>query len=176
MEKTDIPNEIQTKKVKERDDNFIACGAEVRGDVRLGKESSIWYNAVLRGDINRIEIGDRTNIQDGSVLHVENDRACIVGSDVTVGHSALLHGCTIEEGALIGMGAIILNGALIKKGAVIAAGALIKENEVVEENTLWAGVPAKQIKVLEGSYEKNKLWAKKYIELSKAHKKERATN
>jgi carbonic anhydrase/acetyltransferase-like protein (isoleucine patch superfamily) len=151
---------------------WVAPGARVIGDVTLHENASVWYNAVLRADINQIVIGKNSNVQDGSVFHVENERACLVGENVTVGHNAILHGCTIEDGVLIGMGAIILNGALIKKGAVVAAGALVKEGMIVPENTLVAGVPAKVIKQLpESTYSTHLEWAQKYIGLSKIHRK-----
>jgi carbonic anhydrase/acetyltransferase-like protein (isoleucine patch superfamily) len=127
---------------------FVADGAQIIGDVRIAAEASIWFNAVLRGDINYISIGERTNIQDGCILHLEDDLPCIVGPDVTVGHGAILHGCTIEENCLIGMGAIVLSGAVIKKGSVIAAGALVRENSIVEPFSLMAGVPARLIRRL----------------------------
>ncbi|NIT61724.1 MAG: gamma carbonic anhydrase family protein, partial [Aliifodinibius sp.] len=125
---------------------FIAKGAQIVGDVRLKAEASVWYNSVLRGDINYISIGQKTNIQDGTIVHLENDLPCIVGENVTVGHGAILHGCTIEEGCLIGMGATILSGAEIKKGSVIAAGAVVLEDTVVEPFSLMVGVPAKAIR------------------------------
>jgi carbonic anhydrase/acetyltransferase-like protein (isoleucine patch superfamily) len=171
MQKTDFP-EI-TLKIKPRihPSVFIAQGAQVMGDVEIGEHASIWYNAVIRGDINSIKIGARSNIQDGCVLHVENDRNCVVGQSVTVGHKAILHGCTIEDGCLIGMGAIILNGAYLKKGCVIGAGAVVKENEVVESGSLWVGIPAKQVKDnLVKAYDTNLLWAEKYVQLAQSHK------
>ena len=170
MEKNEYPNNVLSKTPQIDDSAFVAPGAVVIGDVVLGEDSSVWYNSVLRGDINQISIGDRSNIQDGAVCHVENDRACIVGCDVVVGHKAILHGCTIEDGVLIGMGAIILNGALVKKGAVIGAGAVVKENAVVGENELWVGIPAKPIKTLsEKSYTDTVKWAGKYVKLANRH-------
>jgi carbonic anhydrase/acetyltransferase-like protein (isoleucine patch superfamily) len=171
MNKTTYPNHVMTKTPNSDPSSWIAPGAHVMGAVTLKAESSIWYTSVLRGDINQIRVGERSNIQDGSILHVENDRACLIGNDVTVGHRAILHGCTIEDGVLIGMGAIVLNGALIRKGAVIGAGAVITENTVVGENELWVGVPAKCIKGLEKSYETNIKWAAKYVKLKNDHKK-----
>lgn len=151
-------------------DAFVAKGAVVIGTVTLKKNASVWYNAVLRGDINKITVGENSNIQDGTVIHVENDRECYIGNNVTIGHGAILHGCTIEDGCLIGMGAIILNGAVIKKGSVIGAGALIKENTIVDQ-ALYVGVPAKMIKSCDPSvYDTNVEWAMKYVELSKIHK------
>lgn len=171
MDKTDLPYNFIYKTPQIHPTAFVALGAQVIGDVRLAESSSIWYNAVLRGDINYIEIGERSNIQDGCVIHLENDRPCIVGPDVTVGHRAVLHGCTLEQGCLIGMGAIVLNGAIVKRGAVVAAGAVVKEGMIVPENTLVAGVPAKLVKDLDPSvFQTHLKWAKKYVELSKIHR------
>ena len=171
MDKTDLPTTISTAAFKPANDVFIAKNATVLGNVRIGSQSSVWYGAVLRGDINYIKIGERTNIQDLSMLHLENDIPCIIGNDVTIGHRAIIHACTIEDGALIGMGATILNGAIIKKGAIVAAGAVVKEHQIVPEGTLWAGVPAKQVKVYDTSpYEKNVAWAAKYVQLAEIHK------
>jgi len=150
---------------------FIAKGAQVMGNVELKANASVWYNCVLRGDINKIVIGERTNIQDGCILHLENTLPCIVGNDVTVGHHVNLHGCTIEDGCLIGIGAIILSGAVIKKGSVIGAGAVVLEHTVIAENSLVVGVPGKVIrKNAAGTYENNVSWASKYVELAKIHK------
>ena len=151
---------------------FIARGAQIIGDVLLGKGCSVWYNAVLRADINQISIGQRSNIQDNSVIHLENDQGVIIGNDVTIGHNAIIHGCTIEDGALIGMGAIIMNGAKVGKGSVIGAGALIKQNMTVPDNCLAMGIPAKVIRKNSSNvYKENVAWAKKYVELAKIHKK-----
>ncbi len=170
MKKTDCPDLSLHAKPNIHPSAFIAKGAVVIGNVILEEDVSIWYNAVLRGDINKIHIGKRSNIQDGCILHLENDRPCIVGDDVTVGHGAILHGCTIESQVLIGMGAIVLNGAVVKKGAVIAAGAVVKENMIVEENTLVAGVPAKVVKTVSDTTTTHTEWAKKYVQLSQYHK------
>lgn len=170
MDKTDLPNQISITPYNASSDVFIASNATVLGHIEIGAQSSVWYGSVLRGDINYIKIGERTNIQDLSVLHLENDIPCIIGNDVTIGHRAIIHACTIEDGALIGMGATILNGAIIKKGAIIGAGAVVKERQIVPEGSLWAGVPAKQIKVYDVSpYEKNVAWAAKYVQLAKIH-------
>ena len=128
MEKSDIRDNVTIKTPQIHETSFVAKGARVIGDVILKAESSIWYNTVARADINQIIIGERSNIQDNSVIHLENDQGVIVGNDVTVGHNAIIHGCTIGDGALIGMGAIIMNGAKIGKGAVVGAGAVVKEN------------------------------------------------
>ncbi len=170
ISKTDLPDHTLTKMPSIDATAFIARGAQVIGDVRMLANSSVWYNAVLRGDINYISIGERSNIQDGCIIHLENELSCIVGNDVTVGHGAILHGCTIEEGALIGMGAIILSGAIIKKGSVIAAGAVVKEKTIVEPFSLMAGVPAKFIRQLpEETYQTNLKWAEKYTKQAKLH-------
>ena len=173
MKKTDLAKHIKILSPQIHPSVFVAPSADIIGDVRVGEASSIWYNCVCRGDINYIEIGQRTNIQDGTVIHLENDLPTLIGNDVTVGHKAMIHACTIEDGALIGMGAIVLNGAIVKKGAIVGAGAVVKENTVIPEGSLWAGVPAKQVKVYDTSpYEKNVEWAAKYVQLSQLHKNE----
>ncbi len=128
---------------------FIAENATVIGRVKIGKDSSVWYNAVLRGDIDEIIVGERTNIQDGALLHCSGMRTpCVVGNDVTIGHHALIHGCTIGDEVLIGMGAIILDEAVIPSHTVIAAGALVTERSQLESGWLYAGIPAQKIKPL----------------------------
>ena len=115
MDKTELRKDIKIKSPKIHDSVFVADGARVIGDVTLKKGSSIWYNTVARADINKIIIGERSNVQDNSVIHLENDQGVIIGNDVTIGHNAIIHGCTIEDGALIGMGSIIMNGAVVGK-------------------------------------------------------------
>lgn len=127
---------------------FIAEGAFVVGSVTVGGNASVWYNCVIRGDINTIRIGERTNIQDGAVLHVTHEYSVQIGTDVTVGHRAIIHGATIEHGSLIGMGAIILDDAHVGPCALVAAGALVREHFVVPEGTLAAGVPARIVRSL----------------------------
>lgn len=123
---------------------LIAENAVIIGDVEIGPKVNIWYNVVVRGDTNRIVIGEETNIQDGTIVHAETiDGPVLVGRRVTIGHNAIVHGCVIEDECLIGMGAIILSYSKIGKGSVIAAGALVKENDVVSAGTVMAGVPAK---------------------------------
>lgn len=152
---------------------FIADGAKVIGTVKIGKESSVWYNCVLRGDIPNAEIiiGKRSNIQDGTVIHNDHNKSTIIGNNVTVGHNCVIHGCVIEDECLIGMGAIILSGAVIKKGAIVGAGAVVKENAVVEERSLVVGIPAKHVKTLEEINHKQILEnADEYVKLARNHK------
>jgi len=122
---------------------FVADGAKVIGNVIMQEYSSIWFNCVARGDINRIEIGRYTNVQDNSVLHVADASPVIIGDYVTVGHNCVIHGGTIEDHCLIGMGAIILNNAVIGRGSIIAAGAVVREGEIIPPHSLVAGLPGK---------------------------------
>ena len=171
MEKTDLPE--RTMKVDPSIDPtaFVARGAVIVGDVRLAAHASVWYNAVLRGDINYVSVGEHTNIQDGCIMHVENDRPCIVADHVTVGHGVIMHACTIETGCLIGMGSIILSGAVIGRGSIVAAGAVVTEDAQVEPFSLMVGVPAKLLKRLDpDSVETNLKWARKYAAVAELHR------
>ncbi len=171
MEKSDLSPDVSIKTPQIHETAYVAEGAQVIGDVILKADSSIWYNTVCRADINRIVIGKRTNIQDNSVIHLENDQSVLVENDVTVGHNAIIHGCTIADGALIGMGAIIMNGAVIGKGAVIGAGAVVKEDMVIPDFSLVVGVPGKIVKTLSPeTYDENVKWAAKYVELANIHR------
>ncbi|WP_159883039.1 gamma carbonic anhydrase family protein [Paenibacillus puerhi] len=127
---------------------FLAPGVQVIGDVVIEEGASVWYNAVLRGDLAPIRIGKRANIQDGCIGHVNTNQPLIVESEVSVGHGAIIHGCHIGKGTLIGMGAIVLNGAEIDEYALIGAGSLITENRSVPSYTLWLGSPAKFVRTL----------------------------
>lgn len=127
---------------------FVASGAQVIGAVEAGENVTIWFNAVLRGDSDRIKIGENSNIQDGAVVHVDPGFPVSIGNNVTIGHNAIVHGCTIKDGALIGMGATILNGAVIGEGALVAAGAVVGEGKIIEPGWLVGGVPAKPLKKL----------------------------
>jgi carbonic anhydrase/acetyltransferase-like protein (isoleucine patch superfamily) len=130
---------------------YIAPGAIVVGRVELGRDSSVWYNAVLRGDTDRIAIGEGTNVQDLSMVHADPGIPCLVGNRVTVGHRVILHGCTIEDECLIGMGAILLNGVRVGKGSVIGAGAVLAEGLEVPEGSLVLGVPGRIIRAVDES-------------------------
>lgn len=127
---------------------FIADGARVIGDCTLGDDVGIWYHAVLRGDLEPIRVGARSNIQDGAVLHTDAGLPCEIGEDVTVGHGAIVHGARVGKGALIGMGAIVLSGATIGEGALVAAGSLVPEGRDIPAGWLAMGVPAKPIREL----------------------------
>ncbi len=147
---------------------YLAENAVVVGDVRIGSEASIWYGAVIRGDINYIEIGDGTNIQDLCVLHVTEELPVKIGRYVTVGHGAIIHGAEIGDFCLIGMGAIILDGAKIGEGSIVAAGAVVREKEEIPPYSLVAGVPAQIKKKLDEKIkEKIKAHSLNYIEYAK---------
>lgn len=122
---------------------FIAPGAVVLGDVTLAARASVWYGAVLRGDMDAIVIGEATNLQDGTIVHVDEGAPVHIGARVGVGHRAILHGCTVEDDAMIGIGATVLDGATVGRGAVVAAGALVAPGKRVGAGEMWAGVPAK---------------------------------
>ncbi len=149
---------------------FVAEGAQVIGDVEMDEFSSIWFNCVARGDVCNIRVGKYSNVQDNSVLHVADNKPCIIGDYVTVGHNAILHGCEVEDHCLIGMGATILTGAKIGKGSIIAAGALVRENQIIPPYSLVAGVPGKILRTVEDQLESihaqavkyKTLWTKRY--------------
>jgi carbonic anhydrase/acetyltransferase-like protein (isoleucine patch superfamily) len=132
-------------------DVYLAPNAVLTGDVRVGDRSSVWFGAVLRGDLSHIEIGEETSIQDGAVVHCDRDHPTVVGARVTVGHNALLEGCVVEDGALIGMGAIVLHDAHVGAGAVVAAGAVVPDRGTVGARMLAAGIPAREKRALEGA-------------------------
>ncbi|RYG29284.1 MAG: gamma carbonic anhydrase family protein [Chitinophagaceae bacterium] len=126
---------------------FIAPNATVAGDVVMGDECSVWFNAVIRGDVNSIRFGNRVNIQDGAVVHCTFEKTkTILGNNVSVGHNAIIHGCVIEDNVLIGMGAIVMDNCYIGSNSIIAAGAVVLENTKVEAGSVYAGVPAKKVK------------------------------
>lgn len=128
-------------------DCFIAPNATIIGDVVLGKGCSIWFSSVIRGDVNKIRIGNNVNIQDGACVHCTYEKTeTTIGNNVSIGHNAIVHGCTIADNVLIGMGAIVMDNAVIGSNTIIAAGAVVLENTIVEPNSIYAGVPAKKIK------------------------------
>lgn len=128
---------------------YLAPNSTVIGDVICGDNCSIWFNAVVRGDVNSIKIGNMVNIQDGAIIHCTYEKAKTeIGNNVSIGHRAIVHGCTIEDNVLIGMGAIIMDNCVIGKGSIVAAGAVVLENTMVERGSIYAGVPAKKVKTL----------------------------
>jgi len=156
---------------------FIAPGARLIGDVEIGAEASIWYNCVLRGDVNRIRIGARTNIQDGSVLHVDSPRpgneaghATIIGEAVLIGHMAMVHGCVLHDGAFVGLGAIVMDGCEIEGDAMLAAGAMLTQGKRIPSGQLWAGRPAKYVRDLgEADLAGMRMGVAHYVMLAKLH-------
>lgn len=127
---------------------FIADGARVLGDVEIGKNSSVWFNAVIRADLSDIKIGEGSNIQDNAVIHTSKDFGVRIGDNVTVGHGAIVHGCTVKNNVMIGMGAIVLNGAVIEENCIIGAGALVTQGKVIPAGSLVFGNPAKIVRNL----------------------------
>lgn len=149
---------------------FIAASADVFGDVHLAENSSVWYQTVLRGDNQAITVGRGSNIQDGTIVHVDLHFPARIGEYVTVGHQCLLHGCEVQDGALIGMGSILLNGSVIGKNSLIGAGSLVTEGTVIPEGVLAFGRPVKVIRPLTGEeIAKNRENAEHYIKLSREH-------
>lgn len=133
-------------------DCFVAENATIVGDVILGAECSIWFNAVVRGDVNQISIGNKVNIQDGAVIHCTYlKHPTIIGNNVSIGHNAIVHGCTIKDNVLIGMGAIVMDNCVIESNCIIAAGAVVTQNTTVPSGTIYAGVPAKKVKDIDQS-------------------------
>lgn len=150
------------------DDVFVAESADLIGRVTLKEKASIWYNATLRGDINEIIIGSHSNVQDNAVLHLSDDLPCIIGDFVTVGHSAIVHAATVEDGVLVGMGAIILDGSVIGENSVVGAGALVTGNTIVPPNSLVLGSPAKVIRSLSPEEQRmGRDLAEKYVNQSR---------
>jgi len=126
---------------------FIAPNATIVGDVIMGQDCSVWFNAVIRGDVNSIRMGDKVNVQDGAVIHCTFEKTqAIIGNNVSIGHNAIVHGCVIENNVLIGMGAIVMDNARVGSNSIVAAGAVVLENTVIEPGSIYAGVPAKKVK------------------------------
>lgn len=155
---------------------FVAAGAQVIGDVEIGAGSSVWYNCVLRGDLNHIRIGRGSNVQDGSVIHVDSGHGrgpgfpCLIGDDVLIGHLAIVHGCQLHHGAFVGMGAIVMDGCVVEGGGMLAAGAMLTPGKRVPAGELWGGRPAKLIRpVSEGERLMMALGPKGYAALAQLH-------
>tara|TARA_X000000368_G_scaffold389287_1_gene351517 strand:+ start:427 stop:954 length:528 start_codon:yes stop_codon:yes gene_type:complete len=170
--------DLGNKKLKTDGDNFwVAPNATVIGDVILAKDASIWFNAVLRGDNEPIYVGEGSNVQDGSIIHTDPGFSCSIGKNVTVGHLAMLHGCSIGDGSLIGIGSVILNGAKIGKNCIIGSKALVTEGMVIPDGSMVLGIPGKIKKTLsEEEQSLVPLGAEHYIENYKKFKKLMSAN
>ncbi|MDD6210192.1 MAG: gamma carbonic anhydrase family protein [Bacteroidales bacterium] len=155
------------------ENTFLADNASVIGDVVIGHDCSIWFNTVIRGDVNSIRIGNRVNVQDGSVLHTLYQKSTIeIGDDVSIGHNVVIHGATIKDGALIGMNATVLDHVVVGEGAIVAAGSVVLSNTQIEPGSIYAGVPAKFVKKVEPEQAKeiNQKIAKNYLMYSSWYK------
>lgn len=153
---------------------FVAPGAVVIGDVEIGADANIWYGCVIRGDVHEIRIGPRTNLQDGTVVHVTHGKfGTYIGADVTIGHMALIHACTLEDRAFIGMKACVMDGAVVESEGMVAAGAVVTPGKRIRAGEIWAGSPAKLLRTL-GPEEKAHFLdtARRYVELSREHMRE----
>jgi carbonic anhydrase/acetyltransferase-like protein (isoleucine patch superfamily) len=147
-----VIREVNGKYPQIPSDCFVAENATIVGDVILGTECSIWFNAVVRGDVNQISIGNKVNIQDGAVVHCTYlKHPTVIGNNVSIGHNAIVHGCTIKDNVLIGMGAIVMDNCVIESNCIIAAGAVVTQNTTVPSGTIYAGVPAKKVKDIDQS-------------------------
>lgn len=155
-------------------DAWVAPGASLIGDVLIGSESSVWFGCVIRGDVERIRIGPRSNVQDRTVIHVTRDRfPTTIGAEVTIGHAAIVHGCTLHDRAFVGMSATVMDGAIIESDAMLAAGALLPPGRRVPSGELWAGTPARRLRELrpeelEEHAEQNRL----YVELGREYREQ----
>ena len=171
---TILPFEGKTPQIHET--AFVAPGARIIGDVIIGAEASVWYNCVLRGDIHRIEVGARSNVQDGSVFHVEGPRPdtdghpTIIGEDCVIGHMAVVHGATLEDRAFVGMGAVAMDGGRIGPGAMLGAGALLSPGKAIPAREIWVGRPAKFLKTQSAEQvEKIRFQTERYCALARRH-------
>ena len=157
---------------------FVAPGARLIGDVEIGPDASIWYNCVLRGDVNRIRVGARSNIQDGSVIHVDSPKAgddkglpTLIGEDVLIGHLAMIHGCILHDRAFVGLGAIVMDGCEIESDAMLAAGAMLTPGKRIPAGQLWAGRPARYVRELSAAdLAGQQAGVAHYVALARAHR------
>lgn len=156
---------------------FIAPGCRIIGDVEIGPEASIWYNCVLRADVNAIRIGARSNVQDGTVIHCDSDKGPIAGyptiieDDALIGHMAMLHGCTVKRNALVGLGSIVMDGCVIEEDAMLAAGAMLTPGKVIASGQMWGGRPARFMRDLDPQWAMgNRMGVAHYVENGKFHK------
>ena len=147
-------------------DCFVAENATLIGDLIMGDQCSVWYQAVIRADVNAIRIGDRVNIQDGAVIHATYEKAAtIIGDDVSIGHNAIVHGCTLKDSVLVGMGSIVMDNCIVESNSIIAAGSVVTQNTHVPEGTIFAGIPARKIKDIDPKLQKGEIEriAKNYL-------------
>ncbi len=147
-------------------DCFVAENATLIGDLMLGDQCSVWYQAVIRADVNAIRIGNRVNIQDGAVIHATYEKAgTTIGDDVSIGHNAIVHGCTLKDSVLVGMGSIIMDNCIVESNSIIAAGSVVTQNTHVPEGTIFAGIPARKIKDIDPKLQKGEIEriAKNYL-------------
>lgn len=156
---------------------FVASGTQIIGDVEIGDQSSIWYNCVLRGDVNRIRVGARSNIQDGTVIHVDSARAggdglpTIIGDDVLIGHMVMLHGSILHDRAFVGLGSIVMDGCTIESDGMLAAGSMLTPGKTIGAGELWIGRPAKKLRDMSAEeVARNRMGAAHYVQLASAHK------
>ncbi len=157
------------------EDCFIAENATIVGEVKMGDRCSIWYNAVIRGDVHYIHIGDEVNIQDGAVIHCTYQKApTTIGNRVSIGHNAIVHGCTLEDNVLIGMGSIVMDGCVVESGSIVGAGAVVTQGTRVEAGSVYAGIPAKKVKEVSPELSKGEIEriAKNYLMYSSWFKEE----
>lgn len=142
-----IIKELLGKTPQLGENTFVAETAVIIGDVTMGKDCSIWYNAVLRGDVHYIKMGDKVNVQDNAMIHCTYQKSpTMIGNNVSIGHNAIVHGCTIKDNVLIGMGAIVMDDCIVESNSIVAAGAVVTAKTVIKEGEIWAGVPAKKVK------------------------------
>ena len=143
---------VNGKTPKIPNDCYVAENATIVGDVTFGEQCSVWFNAVIRGDVNTIKIGNKVNIQDGAIIHCTYQKhATIIGNNVSIGHNAIVHGCEIKDNVLIGMGAIVMDNCIVNSNSIVAAGAVVTQNTIIESGSIWAGVPAKKVKDIDQS-------------------------
>ena len=169
-----IIKEVRGKSPQIPDDCFIAENATIVGDVVIGEQCSIWFNAVLRGDVNYIKLGNKVNIQDGAVIHCTYKKyPTIMGNNVSVGHNAIVLGCTIHDNVLIGMGSIVMDNCVVHSNSIVAAGAVVTQNTIIESGSIYAGVPAKKVKDISEELSSGEIdrIAENYVEYSSWFKK-----
>ena len=147
-----IIKSVKGKTPKIPSDCYVAENATIVGDVTFGEQCSVWFNAVIRGDVNAISIGNKVNIQDGAIIHCTYQKhATIIGNNVSIGHNAIVHGCEIKDNVLIGMGAIVMDNCVVNSNSIVAAGSVVTQNTIIESGSIWAGVPAKKVKDIDQS-------------------------